>query len=266
MPKYRKKVCRECGRVYQRRHVRTSGTLGWCGPSCYMKDYWLRRKGKAAGEPPDPIDDSAIQEPRVIEALAAVLRGDRMEEEAMAEKQAADEVADNDETGDLHLEVVVDRSLVPQTRFGEDNRISVEWVGRCWAWLTEGVPPTLMDVVVRDREVAKLLEPGEVRRVRAVQRVVETLDGAVDGLEVWMEFEEDLEPDRSAAARGLREGGKVLIADRAGRGEIRSKIGTLVRFTMGVVEVDGRRYGLGLRDLEPLDGPTEAETATAETS
>ena len=113
MPKYRKKVCRECGRVYQRRHVRTSGTLGWCGPSCYMKDYWLRRKGKAAGEPPDPIDDSAIQEPRVIEALAAVLRGDRMEEEAMAEKQAADEIADSDKTGELDINVVADRPLVP---------------------------------------------------------------------------------------------------------------------------------------------------------
>ena len=72
MPRYRKKVCRECGRVYQRRYVRTSGTLGWCGPSCYMKDYQRRREGKVAGEPPDPVDDSAIQEPRVIEALADV--------------------------------------------------------------------------------------------------------------------------------------------------------------------------------------------------
>ena len=72
---------------------------------------------------------------------------------------------------------------------------------------------------------AKLLEPGDVRRVRAVQRVVETPEGVVDGLEVWMAFEEGPEPERSAAARGLQEGGKVLIADRAGRGEIRAKIG-----------------------------------------
>ena len=31
-------------------------------------------------------------------------------------------------------------------------------------------------------------------------RPVETPEGTVDGLEVWMEFEEDTEPDRSAAA------------------------------------------------------------------
>ena len=223
-----------------------------------MKDYQRRREGKVAGEPPDPVDDSAIQEPRVIEALADVLRGDSMEREAMAEKQSPDEFEDDDETRELHIDVVADRSLVPQTRFGEDNRVGVEWVGRCWAWLTEGVAPTLMDVVVRDREVAKLLEPGEVRRVRAVK----TPTGGVDGLEVWMEFEEDPEPDRSAAARGLREGEKVRIADRGMRGEMRSRTGTLVRFTMGVVEVDGRRYGMGLRDLEPVDSPQESPTGT----
>ena len=138
-------MCRECGRVYQRRYVRTSGTLGWCGPICYMTDYQRRREGKVAGEPPDPVDDSAIQEPRVIEALADVLRGDSMEREAMAEEQSPDEFEDDDETRELHLDVVADRSLVPLTRFGEDNRVGVEWVGRCWAWLTEGVAPTLMD-------------------------------------------------------------------------------------------------------------------------
>ena len=78
MPRHKKKVCRECGRVYQRQYLRTSGTLGWCGPSCYMKDYQRRREGKVAGEPPEPVVDSAIQEPRVIEALADVLRGDSM--------------------------------------------------------------------------------------------------------------------------------------------------------------------------------------------
>ena len=65
---YRKKVCRECGRIYLRRYVRTSGTLGWSGPRCYLKSYSRRRKGKAAGEPPNPIDDSAIQNPRVMDA------------------------------------------------------------------------------------------------------------------------------------------------------------------------------------------------------
>ena len=120
-----------------------------CGPSCYMKDYQRRREGKVAGEPLDPVDDSAIQEPRVIEALADVPRGNSMEREATSEKQSSDEIEDNDGTGDLHLDVVADRSRVPQTRFGEDNRVGVEWVGRCWAWLTEGVAATLMDVVVR---------------------------------------------------------------------------------------------------------------------
>ena len=103
-----------------------------------------------------------------------------------------------------------------------------------------------------------------MRRIRAVKRAVETPAGAVDRLEVWMEFEEDPEPDRSAAARGLWEGGKVRIAARAGRVEIKSKIGTLVRFTMGVVEVDGRRYGMGLRELEPVDGPDKPPTGTEE--
>ena len=32
----------------------------------------------------------------------------------------------------------------------------------------------LQDIVVRDREVVKLLEPGQVRRVRAIARPVET--------------------------------------------------------------------------------------------
>ena len=63
MPRYRKKVCRECGRVYLRRYVRTNPTLGWCDPNCYMKSYQRRREGKAAGELPDPVDDSAIQDP-----------------------------------------------------------------------------------------------------------------------------------------------------------------------------------------------------------
>ena len=51
MPRYRKKVCRECGRVYLRRYVRTNPTLGWCGPRCYRKSYFRRREGKAAVEP-----------------------------------------------------------------------------------------------------------------------------------------------------------------------------------------------------------------------
>ena len=79
------------------------------------------------------------------------------------------------ETGAMALEVVADRALVAQTRLGEDDRVEVEWVGRCWAWLTEGEAPSLMDVAVRDGEIVKLLEPGQVRRVRAMERTIETL-------------------------------------------------------------------------------------------
>ena len=197
MPRYRKKVCRECGQVYLRRYVRTSGTMGWCSPSCYMKDYQRRKKGKASGEPPDPIDYSAFQELLAMDTYADSPQGDSSQEAMMAE---------SDETGVLDIQVVADRPRVPQTQFGEDNRVGVTWVGRCWAWLIEGEAPSLMDVVVSDDEVVKLLEPGQVRSVRAIERAVETPDRTVDGLEVWMEFEEDPEPDRSAAARGLREG------------------------------------------------------------
>lgn len=162
MPRYRKKVCREYGRVYRRRYVRTSGTLGWCSPNCYRKSYFRRREGKAVGEPPDPFDDRAIQEPRVMENLAEVLQEESMKEEAMAEERTADEIENNGETGILHLDVVANRALVPQKRFGEDNLAGVEWMGRCWVWLTEGETPALMDVVVNDGEIVKLLEPRRV--------------------------------------------------------------------------------------------------------
>ena len=253
MPRYRKKVCRECGRVYVRRHVRTNPTLGWCGPVCYRKSYFRRREGKAAGEAPEPVDDSAIQEPRVLEALAEVLREASRQEGTIAESVEAEE------TGVMAIEVVADRALVAQTRLGEDDRVEVEWLGRCWAWLTEGEPPSLMDVVVRDGEIVKLLEPGRVRRVRAKERTIETPEGEVDGLEVWMEFRgfrEEPEPDLRATARGLWEGGKVRIAGRSSHDQ-RGKIGTLLWFNQGVVEVDGKRFGTGLGKLEPLDSPDE---------
>ena len=80
-----------------------------------MKSYQRRREGKAAGELPDPVDDSAIQDPRVMEALAEVLREESMEE-AMAEEQSADGIEESDEAGKLRLEVVADRAPVAQTR------------------------------------------------------------------------------------------------------------------------------------------------------
>ena len=71
-----KKVCRECGRIYLRRYVRTSGALRSCGPRCFLKSYSRQRKGKGAGQPPSPIDDSAIPYPRVIDAtVLAILNG-----------------------------------------------------------------------------------------------------------------------------------------------------------------------------------------------
>jgi len=254
MPRYRKKVCRGCGRIYQRRYVRTSGVLGWCGPSCYLKSYHRRRKGTAADEPPVPFDDGAIREPRVLDALAHVLREASQEEGTVAGEAAAEETED---TGAMGIEVVADRALIAQTRLGGDGGVEVEWVGRCWAWLTEGDAPSLMDVVVRDGEIVKLLEPGQVRRVRAMERTIEMAGGEVVGLEVWMEssgFRAESEPDDRAAAMGLREGAKVRIAERSSH-ERRGKIGTLLRFTAAVVEVDGKRFGTGLEKLEPLDGP-----------
>ena len=255
MPGRRKKVCRECGRVYRRRYVRTNPTLGWCDPNCYMKSYRRRRQGKAAGEPPDPVDDSAIQEPRVLEALAEVLR-----EESPQVGTIAGEAEETEELGAMDVEVVADRALVAQTRLGGGDRTQVEWVGRCWAWLTEGEAPSLTDVVVRDGEIVKLLEPGQVRCVRAMERTIGKAEGEVDGLEVWMEFRgfrAESETDLRATARGLWEGGKVRIAERSSHVQ-RGKIGTLLRFHTGVVEVDGKRFGKGLWDLEPLDSPDES--------
>ena len=60
--KYRKKVCRECGRVYYRRFRCNAGTEGWCGLSCYGRDYRRRAATRcgaagrrpAQGDQPDP--------------------------------------------------------------------------------------------------------------------------------------------------------------------------------------------------------------------
>ena len=234
--------------------MRQSGILGWCRQSCYFKDYKWRREGVAPGEPPKPVDDDAIREPRVLEAIARVLR-----EASPHEGTTTGDVAakGTEETGAMAIEVAADRALVAQPRPGEDDRDEVEWVGRCWAWLTEGEAVSLRDVVVRDGEIVKLLEPGQVRRVRATERTIRTAEGEVDGLEVWMNFRgfrAEPEPELRATARGLREGGKVRIVGERTRDK-RGKIGTLSWFTLGVVEVDGKRRGAGLGDLEPLDSP-----------
>ena len=254
MPRRRKKVCRVCGRIYLRQYVRQSGVLGWCRPSCYFKDYKRRREGVAPGEPPKPVDDDAIREPRVLEALARVLREASPHEGTTVEDVAAEQT---EEPEAMAIEIVVDRALVAQPRPGEDDSDEVEWVGRCWAWLTQGAAASLRDVVVRDGEIVKLLEPGQVRRVRAMERSIQTAEGEVDGLEVWMDFKgfrAEPEPELRATARGLWEGGKVRIVGERTR-DRRGKIGTLSRFTLGLVEVDGKRLGTGLGDLEALDSP-----------
>ena len=262
MSRHRKKVCRECGRIYVRQRVRTNPTLGWCSPNCYQRSYLRRRKGKAADEPPDPVDDGAIRDRRVLEALAEVLREASPQEGTIAESV----VAEGGETRAISVAVVADRALVPKTRHGEDDRVEVEWVGRCWAWLTEGEAPSLVDVAVRDGEIVKLLEPGQVRRVRAVERTIETPEGEADGLEVWMDFRgfrPEPEPDLRATARGLWEGGKVRIAGRSSHDQC-GEIGTLLRFHAGVVEVDGKWFGTGLEKLEPLDRPDEPPVLAVE--
>ncbi len=48
--------------------------------------------------------------------------------------------------------------------------------------------------------------------------------------------------------------------------EKNGKIDTLLQLSVGTIEVDDKRYSIGLRDPEPVDGPTRAETATAETA
>ena len=102
-----------------------------------------------------------------------------------------------------------------------------------------------MDVAVSDGEVVKLLEPGQMRRVRAIERAVETSEGAVDGLEVW--FGGQPEADRRTTDRGLREGEKVRITEGGLRAEIHGNIGTLLQFTVGTVgcSYEEARRGLG---------------------
>ena len=189
---------------------------------------------------PVPVAASATEELRVTQPPAEALR------EGSRERL---------------LEVVADRALVAQTRFGAGGRVGVEWVGRCWVWLTAGEAPSLMEVVVSEAAVARLLEPGRVRRVRAMDRTIWTAEGEIEGLELWRELRAKHEADRGAkpapdpraTARGLWEGGKVRMPPEYPWREEMGKIGTLLRFSAAFVEVNGRRVAIGTRDLEPLD-------------
>ena len=117
-------------------------------------------------------------------------------------------MTDNEEITGFNLDVVAEHSLVLQTRFYEDGRVGVEWVGRCWAWLNGGEAPALMDVVVRNGEVARLLTSGQVRHVRAMVWAVSTPGGRVAGLDVLTDLGWEPRTDPCAAARGLYEGGR----------------------------------------------------------
>lgn len=164
---------------------------------------------------------------------------------------------ENEEFGELDIDLVAERPIIPVTRFEEDGSVGVEWVGRCWAWLEEGGPLELRDVVVKDGEVVKLLEPGQVRRVRARQRPDETPGGGGEVLEVWIDLAREAPEDRRAAARGLFEGGMVRIVEDSFQTELAGRIGRLVRFPTATVEVDGRGHIVSINDLEPVEESPE---------
>ena len=154
---------------------------------------------------------------------------------------------------DLDIDVVAERPLVPVTRFEDDGRAGVEWLGRCWAWLREGEAPPLVDVVVNDGEAVKLLTPGRVRRVRAIARAAGTPEGGAGFLEVWIDLGREPPEDRRAIARGLFEGGMVRVIEKSTRNELRGKIGRLLRFPSATVEVEGRGHIVSIMDLEPVE-------------
>lgn len=167
-------------------------------------------------------------------------------------------MSENVEIAELDIDLVAERPIIPVTRFGDDGSVGVEWVGRCWVWLEEGGPPELRDVVVKDGEVVKLLEPGQVRRVQASERPGEAPDGGGEVLEVWIDLGREAPEDRRAAARGLFEGGMVRIVEDSFQTELAGRIGRLVRFPTATVEVDGRGHIVSINDLEPVEEPPDS--------
>ena len=165
------KVCRGCGRVYYRQFRRNSGREGWCGGRCYMRTY-RRSLGEAAKWQPAGAARAGRDEP----PGPLVCHQDTLE--------GRETVTESGDIIGFNLDLVAERPLVAQTRFAEDGSIGVDWRGRCWAWLNGDEAPALAEVVVNDAETARLLVPGQVRRVRAMVRAVETAAGRVAGLEV----------------------------------------------------------------------------------
>ena len=167
-------------------------------------------------------------------------------------------MAENEEFAELDIDLVAERPIIPVTRFEDDGSVGVEWVGRCWAWLEKDGPPELRDVVVKDGEVVKLLEPGQVRQVRARKHPGETPEGGGgEVLEVWIDLAREATEDRRAVARGLFEGGMVRIVGGSFQKELAGKIGRLVRFPSATVEVDGRGHIVSIMDLEPVEESPE---------
>lgn len=162
-------------------------------------------------------------------------------------------MSENVEIAELDIEVVAERPIIPVTRFEEDGSVGVKWLGRCWVWLEEDGLPELRDVVVKDGEVVKLLEPGLVRRVRARELPGEASEGSGEVLEVWIDLGWEAPEDRRAAARGLFEGGMVRIVEDSFQTELAGRIGRLVRFPTATVEVDGRGHIVSINDLEPVE-------------
>ena len=175
------------------------------------------------------------------------------------EEQDEVNMAENEEIAELDIDLVAERPIIPVTRFEDDGSVGVEWLGRCWAWLGEDGPPELREVVVKDGEVVKLLEPGQVRRVRARQRPGDTPDGGGEVLEVWIDLAREAPEDRRAAARGLFEGGMVRIDEGSFQKELAGKIGKLVRFPSATVQVDGRGHIVSIMDLEPVEESPDSE-------
>ena len=54
-----------------------------------------------------------------------------------------------------------------------------------------------------------------------------------------------------------REGRSAYRRERPWRDE-EGRIGTLLKFSVALVELDGRKFAIGPRDLEPLDSPDES--------
>lgn len=161
-----------------------------------------------------------------------------------------------EETLGLILDLVAEGPIEPKTRFDADGRVGVEWRGRCWVWLN-GEAPVLMDVKVCHDDVARLLEPGHVRRVRAMLAPVETPEGRVAGLNVLAYVGGVIQMDPKAAVRELEEGGKVRIGENTLRHHLWGKTGTLLRYNSATIEVEGRRYSVGVSALEPVCDPSE---------